>query len=304
MVNLRISISGLVITYDAHFSLSIPSLNVAGPRILGVIGPNGSGKSTLIKALAGLLSPTNAESLQVNGHDVLQRTREYRRTVGLVLDPTQLFDHLTCMQNMRYSSRLYGQRPDADKIMAWLDRVQLGAQASKKVQTLSTGMRQRLNIARALLPGASILILDEPTAGLDPVAAREFFKVVLDLAHQDTSVIVSTHNMREVQDICDHVLVLRDGRIIAEGGPSSLLSRFSGTLLEVRSTDREQQTLVGILGANGLASKHPRQTREGWSELIFSRPPQSLLEDERVEWQWRRTTLDDVYPALAGAEPC
>ncbi|MCL2316776.1 MAG: ABC transporter ATP-binding protein [Actinomycetia bacterium] len=297
-----IDLSALTVFFAGGFTLRVDALSVEGPIVLGVIGPNGSGKTNLIRCLTGLVTPTSVGHLRINDLDVTRASPRRHPAIGLALGPSQLFDDQTCWENLAYTARLYGIRHSRPLIQHWLDAVGLLPHSRKRVRQLSTGLAQRLNIARALLPGANLLVLDEPTAGLDPGAVKDFHQLVLELADMGTSVLMSTHDMRAAQDICDRVLMLRDGTIVADDAPANLLGRFSATVYEFRAADRTQESLVSALLRAGMPTPRLRRDREGWCTLLFEPPPAALDADRTLIVSRRPTTLDDIFPILAAQE--
>jgi len=297
-----IELSQLTVSLATGFTLHVDALNVAERSVVGIIGPNGSGKTTLIRCLVGLMAPTSVAHLRINGIDVNQSSPQRQRSVGLALSPTQLFEDLTCWENLTYTARLHGIRHSGPLIHHWLGLVGLQPHSRKRVRQLSTGMAQRLNIARALLPGANLLLLDEPTSGLDPLAARDFYQLLLKVADAGTSILMSTHNMRDAQDVCNRVIMMRDGTVVADDAPEQLLTRFTRTVFELRSTTHTQASLVEALERAGLHDARLRRDREGWSTLLFAPPPSKLNADNTLIISRRPTTLDDIYPMLAGSE--
>lgn len=186
---------------------------VAPGEVLGVVGPNGAGKSTLIRLCTDLLTPTEGRVL-LWGHDVRRAPPELRARIGVVLaDERALYWRLTGRQNLRFFGVMAGlTRAEADgraeELMGELDL----AERDRRVFGYSSGMRVRLSVARALMARPDLLILDEPTRSLDPVASDHLLKRLADLAATGCAVVLATHRLEEVAEVCDHALVLDDGR--------------------------------------------------------------------------------------------
>lgn len=199
-------------------------LTVETGEIFGVLGPNGAGKTTTMKMLATLLEPTSGEA-RVLGIDVRERPAEVRARMGAMLSGERsLYWKLTARENLEYFTALYHVPPreTAARISAVLESVRLADRADDYVERFSTGMRQRLALARALLPDPPLLLLDEPTVGLDPQAARDLRERVRDLRAQGRTVLLTTHYMEEADQLCDRVAIIDHGRIVALDTPAAL----------------------------------------------------------------------------------
>ena len=199
-------------------------LRVEPGEIFGVLGPNGAGKTTTLRMLATLLEPTSGEA-RVLGIDVKERPREVRARLGAMLSGERsLYWKLTGRENLEYFAALYHVPPRETR--ARIDRalaeVKLSDRADDYVERYSTGMRQRLALARALLPDPPLLILDEPTVGLDPQASRDLRDRVRDLRRQGRTVLLTTHYMEEADQLCDRVAIIDHGRIVALDTPAAL----------------------------------------------------------------------------------
>jgi ABC-2 type transport system ATP-binding protein len=208
-------------------------LTVRRGRIVGLVGPNGAGKTTLIRIIAGLLDPDEGHVL-VNGHDPVAAHGAAARSLGLVLaDDRSLYWRLTGRQNLEFHAALYGlSRPEA-AIRAGEVLATTGLEDSqRKVFGYSTGMRARLAIARALVPDPPVLVLDEPTRSLDPLAARDTCDLLRGLADGGRAVLLASHRLEELERIADDIAVLLDGRIVFLGTVEDL--RVSGDTIMTR----------------------------------------------------------------------
>ncbi len=205
-------------------------LTVRRGELFGLLGPNGAGKTTTIKMLNTLLIPTSGTA-RINGFDVVRDTREVRRRIGYVFGGDRgLYDRLSGLDNLRYFAELYGvpARDQKHRIAELLELVGLTGREREPVDGYSRGMRQRLHIARGLLHRPEVLFLDEPSIGVDPVAARELRQTVAGLAASGTTVLLTTHYMAEADELCDRIAVIADGRIQALGTPAELRRRADG----------------------------------------------------------------------------
>jgi ABC-2 type transport system ATP-binding protein len=199
-------------------------LRVEAGEIFGLLGPNGAGKTTTLRMLATLLEPTAGEA-RVLGIDVRTGSREVRRRLGAAMSGERsLYWKLTARENLEYYAALYHlpRRQAARRIDAVLKTVELSDRADDYVERYSTGMRQRLVLARALLPEPQILLLDEPTVGLDPQAAHHMRDRIRQLRCEGRTVLLTTHYMEEADQLCDRIAIIDHGRIVAQGTPAEL----------------------------------------------------------------------------------
>jgi ABC-2 type transport system ATP-binding protein len=237
-------------------------LRVETGEIFGVLGPNGAGKTTTMKMLATLLEPT-AGSARVLGLDVVTQAREVRRRMGAVLsDGRSLYWKLTARENLEYFAALYHVPPGEQRrrIASALEAVKLDDRADDYVERFSTGMRQRLVLARALLPDPELLLLDEPTVGLDPQSARDLRDRVRELQAQGRTVLLTTHYMEEADQLCDRIAIVDHGRVVALDTPAALKRTIAATEvvhLEV-SANGSEAALVQRLGMGGEVARQER----------------------------------------------
>jgi ABC-2 type transport system ATP-binding protein len=200
------------------------SFDIQEGELFGLLGPNGAGKTTTVKMLTTLLIPTSG-SASVKGFDVVARAEEVRKRIGFIFGGERgLYWRLSGIDNLRYFASLYSIDPDITKkrIPFLLEMVGLDGRGDEKVQGYSRGMKQRLHVARTLLHDPDVLFLDEPTLGLDPVGAREFRQVILDLQSEKKTILLTTHYMFEADALCDRIAVINHGRIIALDTPGGL----------------------------------------------------------------------------------
>jgi len=203
------------------------SLKVPEGSVFGLFGPNGAGKSTLISILMGLTLPSQG-SARVLGHDVVYESFKIRSKVGLLPEGFGLYDGMTAFENLKYFGLLDGIPPgDIDqKIMNTLERVGLKDRANHRVSTFSRGMKQRLGIAQALLKDPKLLILDEPTVGIDPDGVMDFRRIIQDVVREGKTVFLSTHLLRDLGMVCTHTAIIRRGKIIVQGSMEELASKM------------------------------------------------------------------------------
>ena len=232
-------------------------LEVEEGLLYGFLGPNGAGKTTMIRMALGLILPTRGE-VEVLGERIHRGSVQGRHRalakVGALVEEPAFTRFLSGRKNLEYHARLSG--PPADRaarlgrIDETLSTVGLAAAAEKKVKSYSQGMRQRLGIAQALLGGPRLLVLDEPTNGLDPQGMREVRLLLRRLADDGVTVFLSSHLLFEVEAVCDRVAVLAQGRLVAEGSPASLRPRGDRLRVEVDDRNRALSVLSGVRGVS------------------------------------------------------
>jgi ABC-2 type transport system ATP-binding protein len=208
---------GLCRHFGSRIAVENIDLELAYGEILGFLGPNGAGKSTVMRVLTGNLAPS-AGSIEIGGIDLIARPKEAKKHFGYLPEMAPLYRELTVTEYLRFAARLH--RVDTSKIPFALDRVTkrcgLGDSGNRLIGSLSKGYQQRVGIAQAIIHDPEVIILDEPTAGLDPNQIREIRALIRELGH-DRSVIVSTHILPEVESVCDRVQIVNDGRTVFTG---------------------------------------------------------------------------------------
>ena len=211
-----IEIHDLVKAYDGFRAVDGLSLRVEPGEILGLVGPNGAGKTTALRCLAGIIPPTYGR-IAIAGFDLRQRPIEARQRLAFVPDEPHLFDHLTALDHLILFSRLYGVADGSTRAETMLAEAGLHEQRLSFPGELSRGMKQKLVVACALLHRPEVLVLDEPLTGLDPAAMRRMKRTVSDTAGAGASVIVSSHMLQLVEEVCDRVLIVSHGKTVLEG---------------------------------------------------------------------------------------
>jgi len=255
------------------------SFEVAEGEVFGLLGHNGAGKTTTIRVLTGRALPTSGNA-RVAGFDVATERAMVRPLINLVFEEQNLYDRLTGRDNLRLFARLYGV-PDA-RADELLDRVGLAPAAKRKVKTYSSGMKQRLLLARSLVNSPRVLFLDEPTRGLDPTSARELRDLVRELSRGGVTVFLTTHYMEEADELCHRVAFLSQGKIVALDAPRELKLRYGERAARVLLRDRSEHSVR--LDDPVAAPMLEQWVREGQIVSIHS----------------AEGTLEDVFVALAG----
>lgn len=234
-------LDGVRRTFGAVTAVDGLSLTVEPGQVVGLLGHNGAGKTTTVRLLAGLLAPDQG-TVAVEGLDPVDQGSEVRRRLGVLPARTVVDDRLTGVANLRFVAETHGLPREGldDRIAAALAAFDLTDRGDERAGGYSTGMRQRLALARVLLPEPRILLLDEPTAALDPIAARQVRRTLAELARQRArTVVLCTHDLAEAEQLCDRVVVLQHGRVVAQGSPAEMAAAHGtgGVLLEVAEQD-------------------------------------------------------------------
>jgi len=213
-------------------------------EIFGLLGPNGGGKTTLFRILSTLLAPSSGRA-RIGGHDVVTEPQSVRRQIGVVFQSPSLDVKLTVRENMVHQGRLHGLHGDAlsVRIEEMLGRVHMAARANDIVETLSGGMRRRIDLAKGLMHRTDLVLLDEPTTGLDPGARLDVWSYLTEARdHDHLSALITTHLISDAER-CDRLLIIDRGRIVAMGTPESLRESVGGDVIVARSPD--PQSLAG-----------------------------------------------------------
>ncbi|NLS45648.1 MAG: ATP-binding cassette domain-containing protein [Firmicutes bacterium] len=212
-------------TFGHHIAVDSVSLEIRAGDILGFLGPNGAGKTTTINMLLGLLQPTSG-CIELFGEKAAWTKSQLRKGIGTLLDDVQFYPYLSAKKNLTVFSKVFGKIPNP-RIDEVLNIVGLSSRGDDKVRDFSHGMKKRLGLALSLLPDTDILILDEPTNGLDPKGIKALHNLLKRLAKAGKGIFLSSHLLREVEIICDRIIILRKGRIAAEGSVNELLQKTS-----------------------------------------------------------------------------
>ncbi len=229
MNDLIIETSGLTKRYGRLTAVDNLNLAIEKGEIYGLLGPNGSGKTTTILMLLGLTEPTEGE-VRVLGLDPARQPLSVKAHAGYLPDSVGFYDNLTARENLIYIAKLNGlKRAEAyRRIDAALERIGLADAAEKRVGEFSRGMRQRLGVAELIIKEPQIIIMDEPTLGLDPEATRSFLALIRELKEDGITFLLSSHLLQQVQSVCDRVGLFRNGRIVLEGAVSDLARQVLG----------------------------------------------------------------------------
>jgi len=235
-----ISVQDLVHRYDGRTALNGVSFEVHPAELFGLLGPNGSGKTTLFRILSTLMIPSGGRAV-IMGHDAAKEPNQLRRQIGVVFQAQSIDVKLTAAENLWHQGHLYGLHGAAlkSRIQEMLGRVGLSDRAHEKAETFSGGMQRRLELAKGLLHHPAVLLLDEPTTGLDPGARRDLWQYLQVLRDQErVTVIVTTHLMEEAEH-CDRLAILNEGKLVALGTPADLKHEIGGDVILLDTQDAE-----------------------------------------------------------------
>ncbi len=293
---------GLHKAYGETRALRGVDLEIEPGGVVGLLGPNGAGKTTLVEILEGLRQPT-AGKVSVLDLDPATQGPALKERLGVQLQSTTLPTELTVYESLALFASFYERTRPVEEMLEVID---LAPQAHQKASTLSGGQKQRLVVGIALIHDPELVLLDEPTSGLDPKARRDLHQVVRDLREQGRTTILTTHYIEEAEHLCDRVLVIREGEIVADGTPFDLVgrSRGSSTIWIAVDGDMDPSPLLaaGIepLGEQGAHHKFsttdPTATILALGDLLRS---QGLT---LVDLRLKRPTLEDVYLELVAGD--
>ncbi|MFI5857882.1 ABC transporter ATP-binding protein [Streptomyces parvulus] len=299
-----ISTRGLTKRYRGG-QLAVDGLDLTVPAgsVFGFLGPNGSGKTTTIRMLMGLIEPT-AGSARVLGRPMPRAARTVLPRVGALIEGPALYGFLSGRDNLlRYDAA----DPTADprtrraRVAAALDRVGLAAAAGKKAKAYSLGMKQRLGLAAALLQPRRLLVLDEPTNGLDPQGMREIRTLVRELASDGTTVFLSSHLLDEIEQVCTHAAVMAQGRLITQGAVADLSAGARGRLVVTTPDTGEAARVLKEQGAGDVVIAEDRVTAEPPDRDLAEVNAALVAARVRVRgFALERASLEDAFVALTG----
>ena len=245
-------------TYGSVRALDGLSLTIPRGGVYGVLGPNGAGKSTLFRILLGLIRPTAGEVSVMGGR--IGDVAATRRT-GSMIETPRFPPFMTARQVLVWLSSAHGLKADPARVSGWLERVGLSEAADRKVRGFSVGMSQRLGVAAALITDPELVILDEPTSGMDPPGIQEMRALIRSLAERDgITVVLASHQLLEVQRVCDRVAILNRGKLVREGSVSDLTSAGERLRLSVTPMARALEVLgaKGVVEGDALLAAIPR----------------------------------------------
>ena len=288
------------------------SFNIPKGEIFGFLGPNGAGKSTTIRMLCTLARPTSG-SARVAGYDIVSQPEEVRKSIGLVAEKLILYDRLTAMENLWFFGRINHMRKQDIKSRGeeWLKRLGMWEWRDKLGGTFSTGMKQRVNIARALLTEPSVMFLDEPTLGLDPQTTRAIRQFIKEMAESGITVVLTTHEMAEAEALCDRISIIDQGNIVAldtDANLKKILTGDEGVVLDLEvegMTDSTPAACSGLDCVKAVAEPEAGRLRVTATGQGAIKQVIDVLESEGGIVKRANTlepSLEDVFLHLTGTE--
>lgn len=287
--------------YGDHQALKGINLALEAGGIIGLLGPNGAGKTTLVEIIEGLRKPSEGR-VTVLGVDVVKHSQALKERIGVQLQSTSLPEDLTPIETLRLFASFYADAASPDAI---LERVDLVEKAKTRNRFLSGGQQQRLAIGLALINNPELILLDEPSTGLDPVARRSIHAIINDLRAQGRTVLLTTHYIEEAEKLCDRVLMLRAGEIVADGTPFELVGQSAGTStiwLDVDGPFNPAPLLAAGATDQGTEGTYYRFSTIDPTSAILALA--EILKAQNVnltDLRLKRPTLEDVYLELVGA---
>jgi ABC-2 type transport system ATP-binding protein len=270
---------------------------------VGILGPNGAGKTTTIRLITGVFQLEGKSTVMIYSQDFISSKKELKKLFGIVPEVSNAYSDFTVWQNLSFSGRIYGlsKAEIRERVNDLLERFELTDKLHAKTKTLSKGLKQRLNLCLALLHEPSILILDEPTSGLDPFSVNIVRKQILQFRDEGKTILITTHNMQEAQQICDRILIMNRGIIIADENPDTLRKNFkqSSTIL-FQSETKLSNELKDKLKADFVL----KEEKNGYFQLISRDPLEdisklnSFLKSNDIklkDFKLLETTLEEVF---------
>ncbi len=299
-----VEVSGVSKRFGARLAVDDLTLDVPQGVCFGLLGPNGAGKTTTLRMIYGVARPTRGH-VRVFGMDVSRNVRAVRQRLGVTLQHNVLVEPLSPRENLMVFGRyhLLGEAELAQRVEELLDFMELRSHADAPVSTLSGGYQRRLAVALSLVNRPELLILDEPTTGLDPGVRLALWSRVRELRRNGATILLTTHYMDEAQRLCDHVAIMSDGKVIAQGAPQDLILRYlARETVEIEATPEEEYALLRQF------DEVPQLYRAGNRTMIYLDQPERFLDRvrdlDRPDWRTvivRPTNLEDVFLTLTGA---
>jgi ABC-2 type transport system ATP-binding protein len=304
-----IQVEGLTKDYGARRAIEELTFHANQGEILGFLGPNGAGKTTTMRILTGYMPPTSGKA-QVAGFDVVDQSLDVRRRVGYMPETIPLYPDMTVFEYLKFMADLRRVPKVEERVDQLLERLGLLDRSDSYISNLSKGMRQRVGLAQALIHNPDVLILDEPTIGLDPVQIIEVRNLIKELGQRHT-ILLSTHILSEAQQVCNRVLIINKGRIVAEDTPERLQDRLTGArriAVQVGGDADGVETVVGsVPGVTRVSSREDGKLEFETLPGADPRPAvaRALLQSgyNLLEMRSIGVSLEDIFLQLTRDEP-
>ena len=298
-----IDVHGLTKRFGGRPVVGDLSMQVRRGTIYGFLGPNGSGKTTTIRMLSGLLTPDEGQGTCL-GYDIRTETEKIKRRIGYMTQHFSLYHDLSVRENLEFVARLYGLADPRGAAKAMIDRLGLGGREDQLAGTLSGGWKQRLSLGACTLPNPQLLLLDEPTAGVDPKARREFWSEIHALAGEGLTVLVSTHYMDEAER-CHEIAYIAYGVLLVHGTADEVVER-SGLTTYAVSGEGLARLAAELAHAPGVDMVAPFGTSlhvSGRDRAALEAAIAPYRDDAALAWTHSEPTLEDVFIELMGRSP-
>lgn len=313
MIENAIQVNNLTKEFGDFKAVDDLSLEVKAGEIFGFLGPNGAGKSTTIRMLCTLAQPTSG-SATVAGYDLVKDAAKVRENIGLVAEKMIMYDTLTAAENLRFFGKLY--RIPKEKLETRIDEllemVNMQEWKDTQINKFSTGMKQRINVIRALLPEPEIIFMDEPTLGLDPQTTFSIREIIRDINKKGVTVILTTHAMVEAEALSDRVAIIDHGKIAALDTPENLkklISDVNTTIFSVKITNLSSQLLESIRNLENVTAISQQDDHTLKISATGENALNSIIDSIRAKGgnifsitNSNESTLEDVFLALTGKE--
>ena len=303
MTSSAIAVSGLRKAYGDKIVLDGINFEVAAGSVFSMLGPNGAGKTTTVNILTTLLR-ADAGTVRVDGHDVASETKQVRAAIGVTGQFAAVDELLTGRENLQLMADLKRVRPSGQVVTGLLERLDLMESADKLASTYSGGMRRKLDLAMTLVGNPRIIFLDEPTTGLDPRSRRTMWGIVRELVADGTTIFLTTQYLEEADQLADHIAVLDQGRLVAQGTPAELKRQVPGTHVRLRFADQaDLDTAARALDGAArddqeLTLRVPSDGQSGSLRALLDKLDKLSINAE--EFSVHTPDLDDVFLALTG----
>ena len=292
--------------YGPHPAIQEVNFSVNKGEILGFLGPNGAGKTTTMRIITGFMPPTRGR-VSLDGYDVVEKSLDVRRRMGYLPETVPLYTDMTVTGYLKYMGTIRGMSPGAIKrrTSEVIDVCHLGDYRTTRIGKLSKGFRQRVGVAQAIIHEPEVLVLDEPTIGIDPIQVVETRRLIQDLGKEQT-VVLSSHILPEVSMICERVLIIHEGRIVAEDTPSNLAQRLQGVdRLEVEIGGPVDQVLPALRKVKGVTEVTHRRSQNrdlysiqvGQGDDLRDKISRAVINNgwSLLSMQMQGMTLEDIF---------
>jgi ABC-2 type transport system ATP-binding protein len=302
-----IRVEGLRKSYGEVLAVADVNLTVNRGEVFGILGPSRAGKTTTLEMMEGLRKP-DAGEIEVAGYDAVREFEDMKRIIGVQLQSTALFDSLTVRETLELFADLYGANGSPARIRQLLGIVSLSGKAKSRVEDLTWGQQQRLSLALALVNDPKIVFLDEPTSGLDPQARRNFWGLIRHIRSEDRTVVLTTHFIKEAEELCDRVAIMDRGTILISDTPLALVRSLNmdATILASVETepgehlDADLDLLPGVTGKERNGKDLCLRTEDAQTTIIALRKLAAERGMRLRNLSIRSANLDDVFVTYAG----